>query len=84
MRHPRQGAKAYGGRIKRLRRPPPPSPYRSRKAILQAAEQLFQSGADQQQITDFFVQVGEKQLIILAKLLVELATSDDERNFNEL
>ena len=83
MRHPRQGAKAYGGRIKRLRRPPPPSPYRSRKAILQAAEQR-QSGADQQQVTDFFIQVGEKNLIILAELLVELAISDDERNFNEL
>jgi hypothetical protein len=69
MRHPRQGAKAYGGRMKRSSRRPPPSPYRSRTAVLQMAEQLVQSGADQHEITDFFIQVGEKRPIILGPVV---------------
>ena len=45
------------------------------------AEQLVQSGADQHEITEFFIQVGEKRPIILAQLLAELAASDDGQDF---
>ena len=60
MRGPRVGAR----RRRDFKR------YRSCKAVLERAEQLLQSGAGHDIITEFFVEVGTKQPITLAELLV--------------
>jgi hypothetical protein len=45
--------------------------------LLERAEQLLQSGAGQDSITEFFVEVGTKQPIMLAELLVRSLDRED-------